>query len=466
MITGEKMDTFRFNFNTNDITDLREAVNERRKQSMDNVHSDKDLKNYFAWDRTCAAMTRLEDTVNYLNHIELGTCTYWKLAFDFYDFLNNAFVIIDCIKTLGHIFRMDNKLIEDIENSYSVFGSNAKDGIFFEYIRSLCAVHPLKTNHQSHLLNGSKFHCCPYVMWVDKHLYRGENIPDLYAVIYTSIGENSESDYLKLYISQFKEYITKWLNLIPEIIKAKNEYTDSEYERLRKEPVKSLDECQGNIIEYIDYIKNEYYKRFDYGNEYIFDRFSRAFKIKLSDSRNEELLRKYQNAIIYSLQFAKNELQNMSYLGYENTGINYPDPNVETTLVDELGKISAHRGSFSKYSYAIEKLYYLEDEDYHPFDKDYARRLLESPKELINKYVHFTNMESDEETTVLVALALYFDALENKNLLNKNIPNEEKYRISVLPKEQYDELFVKEEPDESQIESAKSLLSFLKEYGG
>lgn len=155
----------------------------------------------------------------------------------------------------------------------------------------------------------------------------------------------------------------------------------------------------------------------------------------------------------------------MSYLGYENTGINYPDPNVETTLVDELGKISAYRGSFSKYSYAIEKLYYLEDEDYHPFDKDYARRLLESPKELINKYVHFTNTESDEETVVLVALALYFDALENKNLLNKNIPNEEKYRISVLPKEQYDELFVKEEPDENQIESAKSLLSFLKEYG-
>ena len=79
--------------------------------------------------------------------------------------------------------------------------------------------------------------------------------------------------------------------------------------------------------------------------------------------------------------------------------------------------------------------------------------------------MHFTNTESDEETVVLVALALYFDALENKNLLNKNIPNEEKYRISVLPKEQYDELFVKEEPDENQIESAKSLLSFLKEYG-
>ena len=104
MITGEKMDTFRFNFNTNDITDLREAVNERRKQSMDNVHSDKDLKNYFAWDRTSEAMTRLEETLNYLTNIELPTCTYWKLAFDFYDFLNNAFVIIDCIKTLGHIF--------------------------------------------------------------------------------------------------------------------------------------------------------------------------------------------------------------------------------------------------------------------------------------------------------------------------------------------------------------------------
>lgn len=67
------MKTYRFHFNTEYAADLRDAVNDRRKQSIDNEHEEKRTKGkYCAWDRTCAAKDRLEDTLAYLNSLELG----------------------------------------------------------------------------------------------------------------------------------------------------------------------------------------------------------------------------------------------------------------------------------------------------------------------------------------------------------------------------------------------------------
>ena len=43
---------------------------------------------YYAWNRTCAAMDRLEDTIAYLNQLELGKRRNSRAAFDFYDFIN------------------------------------------------------------------------------------------------------------------------------------------------------------------------------------------------------------------------------------------------------------------------------------------------------------------------------------------------------------------------------------------
>ena len=119
------MKTYRFHFNMQYAADLRDAVNDRRKQSIDNVHVDNHVRGeYCAWDRTCAAMDRLEDTLLYLNSLELGRNKDSRSAFDFYDFINNAFIVIDCIKTIGKIFRVDSALIESIESSSEVFGSS------------------------------------------------------------------------------------------------------------------------------------------------------------------------------------------------------------------------------------------------------------------------------------------------------------------------------------------------------
>lgn len=465
------MKTYRFHFNTQYAADLRNAVNDRQKQSIDNVHSERQTNgDYCAWDRTCAAMDRLEDTVHYLNSIELGKNKDGRTAFDFYDFINNAYIVIDCIKTIGKIFRVDNCLFEEIKNSTKVFGTKlsekSTDQKYFEYIRSLCSVHPLCTNHQKVFLNGSQFHCCPFVTWGTSLACFDSDNADLTAFIYPS-NPRKPTRYLGLHISQFEQYLTEWIEFIPKIIEAKNAYTDQEYDKLRQEPVKSLSECENNVVKYLSYLKSEYCNRFDYGSDYLFDAYANFFTVELSDARNKTALEKYQNAIVYSLGFLRNEFQNMSYEGYENNGLKHPDAWIETTLFDELYKISSYDGAFSAYSYSLEKVYYLgPDSDYYEYDKMYARALLEGPKELINRFVHFTNNEPDEERVVLVHLALYLEALTRKNLLNKNIPNSSEYRMEVLSDEQYADLFVEEAKDEDQTDSREKLLVLLQEYGG
>ena len=86
------MHRFRFHFNTQYALELREAINDRQKQSMVNIHKDRQIKgDYFAWDRTCAAMDRLEDTLEYFNNIELDNWSSVRTAFNFYDFINNSY---------------------------------------------------------------------------------------------------------------------------------------------------------------------------------------------------------------------------------------------------------------------------------------------------------------------------------------------------------------------------------------
>ena len=463
------MHRFRFHFNTQYAIELREAINDRQKQSMVNIHKDRQIKgDYFAWDRTCAAMDRLEDTLEYFNNIELGNCSSVRTAFDFYDFINNSYIVIDCIKTIGQIFRIDEQLIENIEKSTSVFGKtlseSCTDGRYFEYIRSLCSVHPLCTNHQKEFLNGSAFHCCPFVVWRDSPACISRNDADLMACIYPS-SNGKQPIYLSLYVSQFERYLTEWIDLIPRIIEAKNRYTDREYNRLSREPVKSHNECECDIVKYLKYLKGEYVKRLDYGSDYEFDSYIKYFTITLTDPRNTIFLEKYQNAVIYSLGFLRNELQHMTCEGFLNSGIAHREVGVETTLFDSLSYISPGDGAFSRYGYNIQKIFYLDTAVYYSeFDKIYARELLNAPMELINQYVHFTNTEPDEERCVLVQLALYLEALTRKSLLNMNIPNLPMYRVQLLTDEEYSSLFVERARNDASISDGADFEKLIREY--
>lgn len=113
-------------------------------------------------------------------------------------------------------------------------------------------------------------------------------------------------------IKQFEFYLRKWINLIPKVIEAKNTYVDREYQRLKNQPLKSIEEFGENIVNYLCYLKNECIFRYDNDSEYIFDRYIHIFEITLSDSSNQNKLDKYRNAIGFSLNNMRDLLQDMS----------------------------------------------------------------------------------------------------------------------------------------------------------
>ena len=92
--------------------------------------------------------------------------------------------------------------------------------------------------------------------------------------------------------------------------------------------------------------------------------------------------------------------------------------------------------------------------------------LLEKPKELINKYILFTNQESNEEVYVLIKVALYLESLTRKSILNKNIPNEEQYREILLTETEVGELHQEEPEKEVQPIDLSIFNDIIKEYGG
>ena len=430
---------FTFNFDLQPAHNLRAAINEKDNLSIDKEHElhKKKVKNpipYFAWDRICAIMDRLEDTLGYINLMELGNCRSRNSAFDFFEFINNAYIVIEGIRIIGQIFALDNAKIEAIEKSQDVFGdvlnAGGTDGQFFKYIRSLCAVHPFNTTDHPAYMKNSDLHCCPFVVWTHCGIGLCERDKrDLSVHVYTSRRGDHIQD-IPLYVGQFEAYINKWITLISDVIVAIQNYNESVYEEYRKQPLKGLTDFN-NEVEYVFHLKQEYCKRFGDTIEYIFDKLAFILEGRLENKENAEKLEKYKNAIRYALPFMHRSLEGMAVEGFEYTGIigeNY----TETNLLIELEHPDMRSEDLSKYHYNLSKVYYLESDNYGYWDKDWARQLVKAMGDFLNKYVVFTNEETDSEIVLLVDLAVYLHALEQECMLNRSIPNDLQYREKLL----------------------------------
>ena len=151
---------FEFNFDLQVLEKLREAMNEN---SFFAINREVDAKRYkyFAWGHICAAMDRLDDTMEHINTLKLGEKD--GIAFDFYELINDMFVVISNIQAIATIFNMDYKNIEECHLSFNLQWSDDK---WFRYVRSLC-VHPTETDYRHHKIIMSKvvLDCCARVIW-------------------------------------------------------------------------------------------------------------------------------------------------------------------------------------------------------------------------------------------------------------------------------------------------------------
>ncbi|MCM3729791.1 hypothetical protein M3226_30120 [Neobacillus cucumis] len=391
-----------------------------------------------AWDKICAIMDRLDDTVDYLNGLKLNTGKHSRSAFDFYDFMNNASVVVDCVKELAKIFDVSD---DEIKKSTDIFNQVGEDGEgtderYFEYLRSLCSVHPVETSRHKRYQDND-FECSPFVAWNDGRIWR-KDVCDIYAVVYTS-KDGSDHKRVGIYISQIFEYVKTRLEFVAEITNAIDQYHKQVISDFKDRPIKKEKEFDN----YIDYLRNLDTERSErYGSNYSpFGSILNLFKLKLSNPKNEIKMVLYLNALKYAIEFEYNSLQNMSYEGLENNGLLYPKRNVETSIYIELYDPDSESVERRKYGYNLEKISYLNYDFASEGDKQWAYEQLEDAMPFLEKYVSFEDAEGDFEHYALVQLALYLDCLENKCLINKNIPNDLKYRERLLSDEEWEGLF-------------------------
>lgn len=415
---------FKIGLDTEILRKLRNKINEQKNISYNKMYG-----KYRAWDKICAIMNRLDDTVEYLNTIELNTGKYKRSAFDFFDFMNNASVVIDCVKELSKIFEVSDSEIKNSTNIFNKVGSdgNGTDEKYFEYLRSLCSVHPVETSRHKRYQDND-FECSPYVLW-NNSLRLFNDDCDIYAVVYTS-KDNESFKRVGIYIEQVFKYVEIRVNFIEKIIDYIDTYQKDMILKLKKQHIKNDTEFN-SYIEYLTNLDEEAKDRYGDDHWYSFEYVIKLLQLKLSDSENENKMKLYINALKYAIKFEHNALQNMSNIGYENSGLKYSKENIETSLYIELYSPSSGSKEERRYGYNIEKIQYL-SYDSGDSNKDLAYVQLNEAREFFEKYVSFKNVKSDFEYYALVNLALYLECLENDCIINKNIPNYLKYREKLL----------------------------------
>ena len=415
---------FKIGLDTEILRKLRNKINEQKNISYNKMYG-----KYRAWDKICAIMNRLDDTVEYLNTIELNTGKYKRSAFDFFDFMNNASVVIDCVKELSKIFEVSDSEIKNSTNIFNKVGSdgNGTDEKYFEYLRSLCSVHPVETSRHKRYQDND-FECSPYVLW-NNSLRLFNDDCDIYAVVYTS-KDNESFKRVGIYIEQVFKYVEIRVNFIEKIIDYIDTYQKDMILKLKKQHIKNDNEFN-SYIEYLTNLDEEAKDRYGDDHWYSFEYVIKLLQLKLSDSENENKMKLYINALKYAIKFEHNALQNMSNIGYENSGLKYSKENIETSLYIELYSPSSGSKEERRYGYNIEKIQYL-SYDSGDSNKDWAYVQLNEAREFFEKYVSFKNVKSDFEYYALVNLALYLECLENDCIINKNIPNDLKYREKLL----------------------------------
>lgn len=447
---------------------LRQTVNDDANISMSatSTVNDRRIKTSFpAWNRICALMDRIEDTAHHLNGITLNPEEDGRCAFSFLDLMNHSCVLIDCVNEIARLYHVN---LEEYDKSHSIFNKMGNDGTgsdkrYFEYLRSLCSVHPIETSHHR-MYQDNEFECCPYVVW-NSGFPRIDEPCNLYARVYTNHHGKENYKEVPIRLSEITAYIEQRYGLLDSrIIPGIDEYKESFRDRYRKKVIKT----EGDFDTYTDYLQHlnqEARKRFGYDLDYYFNYIIKFLSLKFNCPHNQQLLSKYQNALKLATQFLHTALQNISYTGYGNNGIKYPKRSMETTLLDCLVFPRSNSSGAHRYGYQLSKISALEDET--GYDRFYAMGMLNEVRPFLDQYVSFDEAKTDFDYFALTQLALYADCLSNKNLLNQNIPNDSAYRLKCLSDEEW--ITLHEEPEtERRVISEDNKIKWqklLKLYG-
>ncbi len=387
----------------------------------------------FAFSCICAILDRIYDTVKYLEEIKLVPDTKKRHAFDFCDFINNAYVLVDCIDKLAEIvdcnLNKENSCCNIFKKAKDEYGG--EDYTYFKHLRSISSVHPANTSFYKKYYKGT-FACSPFVEWRCK---TGDP-NQLYVWIYENESENKNEFSFRcegINIYEIFEYIKCRYNILEKLIPYIKEKQKKISNELKQRDIKNIEEFD-SYIDYLENLKKEEKRRYPSSEPpFDLDFAIKYFKLKLSNSKNIPLYEKYGNALRYAIQFRHNKLQNMSYVGFNNSGIKYNEEGccIDSDILNKLYHLNSTGKFYSKYHISINKtLEALQPTNPHyPFNlEEYFKK----SKPFFRKYVFFQNVKYDFEKIALIKMALYQNCLENDCVVNRNIPNDLKYRFKLL----------------------------------
>ena len=414
------------------IQTLRFSVNETINTAIVKKHfSKQDNKNIPSWNQICALMDRIQDLVIYFDKMHFNLDDRFMLVFDFYAFMTQASVLDDCISTLAHIYGTD---ISTENSECVVFGENGTNGkgsdhLYFEYLRSLCIVHPGMTNRYVGMYQEAS-ECCPYVMFNDHIFTHHEG--ELLARVYIN-DETCSDKIIDIKLNQIFEYVRRRYAILEKITDSILNFKFEEEIKLSAEELLKPEDFL-DYISYLEYLREQKNIRFPASEDYVIDLVIKMFSVHVSDSENIEHYQKYCNALVYAMRFEHNLIQTM-YRGNDvDMGVlSVPHLNGLTKLNCLLNPHSKSEES-RKYNYEIEKLEYLirpYQQGYNPNDSEnawFAARMILGNLDFFGRYVKlYVGMDYLEMYT-LVHVNLYFDCLNNDCIINSFIPNSPEFR--------------------------------------
>ena len=207
---------FKIKLNDELIEYFNETVSEHDHLSLQKTFEGKRYRGVNAWDCICSCMDRIRSTVHYLNDMELAMSSRYGNAFNFMEFMNNSTVIIDAVDMLADIFSVS---FSDEDAECRIFNQPGNDGEgsdkrYFQYLRSLCVVHPTDTSRHKRYQQDHDFLTCPYIRWnTGLFAVMVHDGADLHAKVYDN-EPNSMGDYIPIYIPQVFDFVKYRYGLI------------------------------------------------------------------------------------------------------------------------------------------------------------------------------------------------------------------------------------------------------------
>lgn len=382
-----------------------------------------------AWDCICTCIHRISDGVAYLNGQKLGSMKY-RSAFDFINFINNAAVVLDCVQMLADILGVDLSEENSRTAAFNMVGTDGEgtDKRYFEFLRSLCAVHPAETDRHGRY-QGADIVSCPFLIWTHSSPMAAVS-PwsdcDIHAHAFVN-KSNSWGEDVCIQMSQVFAHIKYRYSLLNKIGNELERYQERKIEEFRSVPIPGRGDDEDEV-DFVDRLKGVEEERFGSNNDYVYDFAKKALMFVPSNEANAAAALRYANAWRFALSLQLNVLRDMSREGIEHAGIDNDD--TDWILFEHLLYSHCHADELKPFGYNLEKLHYL-DGTSGPSDSRWGRLKLYEMDEVLGRYVAFDyETDSDEELYMLSRIALYEIALRNPCEINDAIPFDLKYRSS------------------------------------